>query len=109
LSRSTRLAASGRVLVWSGVRELTAPARVGIAIGFCNVPISLASGLLQCLTGVILDAKGTAPMSGGARHYPPAAYQAAFVVCLALAACALVAALLVTETRCRNVWGPPAR
>jgi len=58
---------------------------------------------------VILDAKWTGLMSGGARHYPPAAYQAAFVVCLALAACALVASLLITETRCRNVWRPTAR
>jgi len=103
------LASSGLVLVWSCVREVNDPARVGIAIGFCNVPIFLAFGLLQWLTGVILDAKWTGLMSGGARHYPPAAYQAAFVVCLALAACALVAALLVTETRCRNVWQPPAR
>ena len=103
------LASSGLVLVWSCVREVNDPARVGIAIGFCNVPIFLAFGLLQWLTGVILDAKWTGLMSGGARHYPPAAYQAAFVVCLALAACALVAALLVTETRCRNVWRPPAR
>src|SRR5438874_3896 len=76
------LASSGLVLVWSCVREVNDPARVGIAIGFCNVPIFLAFGLLQWLTGVILDAKWTGLMSGGARHYPPAAYQAAFVVCL---------------------------
>ena len=41
--------------------------------------------------------------------YPPAAYQAAFVVCLALAAGAVAAAFMVTETRCRNVWQPAER
>ena len=103
------LAASGLVLVWSCVREVNDPARVGIAIGFCNVPIFLGVALLQWLTGVILDARWTGLTSGGARHYPPAAYAAAFTVCLVLAAGALVAALRVTETRCRNVWTPTDR
>src|SRR5213593_1563719 len=50
-------------------------ARVGIALGFCNVPIFLGVALLQWLTGVILDAKWTGLATGGARHYPPQAYQ----------------------------------
>ena len=100
----TGFAASGLVLVWSCVREVNDPARVGIAIGFCNVPIFLGVAVLQWLTGVILDARWAGLTAGGARHYPPAAYQAAFTVCLALAAGALMAALCVTETRCRNVW-----
>src|SRR2546426_1031404 len=100
----TGFAASGLVLVWSCVREVNDPARVGIAIGFCNVPIFLGVAVLQWLTGVILDARWAGLTAGGARHYPPAAYQAAFTVCLALAAGALVAALCVTETRGRNVW-----
>src|SRR3989442_171489 len=101
---ATGFAASGLVLVWSCVREVKDPARVGIAIGFCNVPIFLGVAVLQWLTGVILDARWAGLTAGGARHYPPAAYQAAFTVCLALAAGALMAALCVTETRCRNVW-----
>jgi sugar phosphate permease len=103
------LGASGLVLVWSCVREVNDPRSVGIAIGFCNVPIFLGIALLQWLTGVILDAKWTGLVSGGARLYPPAAYQAAFVVCLVLAAGALLAALSVTETRCRNIWTPAER
>ncbi len=100
------LASSGLILLWSCVREVNDPQRVGIAVGFCNVPIFLGFALLQWLTGAILDAKWTGLAVGGARLYPPAAYQAAFVVCLGLAAGAVVAALLVTETRCRNVWHP---
>ncbi len=103
------LASSGLVLVWSCVREVNDPALVGIAVGFCNLPIFLGLALLQWLTGVILDAKWTGLMAGGTRLYPPAAYQAAFGVCLALAAGAVLAAALVTETRCRNVWEPAER
>ena len=98
------LASSGLVLVWSCVREVNNPALVGIAVGFCNLPIFLGFALLQWLTGVILDAKWKGLMASGARLYPPAAFQAAFVVCLALAVGAVLAAALVTETRCRNVW-----
>ena len=100
------LASSGLVLVWSCVREVNNPALVGIAVGFCNLPIFLGLALLQWLTGVILDAQWTGLVAGGARLYSPAAYQAAFGVCLALAAGAVAASLLVTETRCRNVWQP---
>jgi sugar phosphate permease len=97
-------ASSGLVLVWSCVREVNDPALVGVAVGFCNLPIFLGFALLQWLTGVILDAKWTGLMAGGARLYPPAAFQAVFSVCLALAAGAVLAAALVTETRGRNVW-----
>lgn len=103
------LASSGLILLWSCVREVNDPRRVGIAVGFCNVPIFLGFALLQWLTGAILDAKWTGLMAGGTRLYLEAAYQAAFVVCLALAAGAVAAALLVTETRCRNVWQPAER
>jgi hypothetical protein len=82
---------------------------VGIAVGFCNVPIFLGFALLQWLTGAILDARWTGLVAAGVRLYPPAAYQAAFVVCLALSAGAFAAALMVTETRCRNVWQSVAR
>ena len=99
-------AAAGLVLVWSCVREVNNPALVGVAVGFCNLPIFLGFALLQWLTGAILDAKWTGLMAGGARLYPPEAFQAAFGVCLVLAAGAVLAAALVTETRGRNLWRP---
>src|SRR5256885_673950 len=75
-------ASSGLVLVWSCVREVNNPALVGVAVGFCNLPIFLGFALLQWLTGVILDAKWTGLMAGGARLYPPAAFQAGVSLCL---------------------------
>lgn len=94
------------MLSWSCVREVNDPARVGIAIGFCNLPIFLTFALLQWVTGVILDARWEGAIEGGVRVYPPAAWEAAFTVCLVVAVGTLVMTTLVTETRCRNVWQP---
>ena len=98
------LTASGLILVWACVREVNNPAHVGIVIGFCNTPIFLVFGVLQWLTGVVLDANWAGLEVGGVRIYPEAGYRTAFGVCLALAAGSLVMSLFVTETRCRNVW-----
>ncbi|MGH7389146.1 MAG: MFS transporter [Candidatus Rokuibacteriota bacterium] len=95
---------SGLVLVWSCVREVNDPVLVGVAVGFCNAPIFLLFALTQWLTGVILDARWEGAIAAGVRLYPPAAWQAAFGVCLAVAVAGVVAAVLVTETRCRSVW-----
>ena len=94
----------GLVLVWSCVREVNDPARVGIAVAFCNLPIFAGFALLQWLTGLVLDANWTGLASGGVRIYPPAAYRSAFAMCFVVAAAAAVAAAFITETRCRNVW-----
>ena len=102
------LSASGLVLVWTCVREVNDPARVGMAMGFVNMPIFLGFAVLQWTLGVILDAGWAGIVSAGVRVYPASAYASAFGVCLALAVGALVAASLVTETRCRNVWRAPA-
>jgi sugar phosphate permease len=98
------LTSSGLTLVWSCVREVNDPTRVGIAIGFCNMPIFFGFAVLQWLTGVILDSRWTGTQDAGVRVYSAAAYEAAFSVCLITSIGALVMACLVTETRCRNVW-----
>jgi len=98
------LLASTLILVWACVREVNDPARVGLAMGFCNLPIFLVFALVQWLLGVVLDAYWEGLAVSGARLYGRAAYEAAFSVCLAVAAAGVVCAALVTETRCRNVW-----
>jgi hypothetical protein len=91
------------------VREVNDPARVGLAVGFCNLPIFLGFGLLQSISGVILDARWRGLAVDGVRVYPPDAYHALFAACFAVAVAALVAATCVTETRCRNVWDTASR
>jgi sugar phosphate permease len=103
------VASCGLVLLWSCVREVNDPGRVGIVIGFTNVPIFLGLALVQWLTGVVLDARWQGATAGGVRVYPVEAYEAAFGTCLAAAVVGLLASLAITETRCRNVWTAPSR
>jgi len=102
------VASCGLVLLWSCVREVNDPGRVGIVVGFCNVPIFLALALMQWLSGVALDARWQGALVGGVRVYPAAAYEGAFGICLAAALVGLAASLAITETRCRNVWAGPS-
>jgi len=99
-------ASAGLVLMWASVREVNDPSRVGLAISLCNIPVFLSVALMQWLTGVILDRGWAGAAVAGARVYPAEAYEAVFTACLVLAVAAFVAACLVTETRCRNLWVP---
>jgi hypothetical protein len=78
---------------------------VGVALGFHNFPAFIFFGLTQWLTGVVLDRLWDGTLVGGVRVYSADAYRAAFALCLALALGAFLSACLVTETRCRNIWG----
>jgi MFS family permease len=101
-------AASGAVvLVFALVREVNDPGQVGVALGFHNLPVFLGFALMQWLTGVVLDAAWDGAAVSGARVYGFSAYRAAFLLCAGVSAAAVVSAWLVTETRCRNIWGRP--
>jgi sugar phosphate permease len=98
------LSGSALVLVWACVREVNDPARVGVIMGFINMPIFLGFAVMQWAMGVILDAHWDGVVAQGVRLYPPSAYQAAFKLCLAVSAAAMITAFFITETRCRNIW-----
>ena len=80
------------------------PARVRIAMGFCNMPIFFTFAVVQWLLGVVLDAQWDGLAVAGARLYPARAYEVAFTLCLAVASAGVISATFVTETRCRNIW-----
>jgi sugar phosphate permease len=94
------------VLLWSCVREVNDPARVGVALGFGNTPIFFAFAFFQWLTGVVLDLGWAGATAGARRVYPVGAYHDMFALCLGLSVVAVMLACLVTETHCRNVWQP---
>jgi MFS family permease len=88
----------GMTLSWACAKELNPPRYSGIAISVVNTSGFLAVGLLQPLVGWLID-RGAA----GAVH-SAASYTPGIVLLTALAAIALVAALFVPETHCRNIW-----
>jgi sugar phosphate permease len=98
------LSASALALVWACAREVNDPQRVGIVVGFCNMPIFVGIASAQWLTGVMLDARWEGLASAGVRIYTAEAYTAAFTLCLSIAIGAFISATLVVETHCRNVW-----
>jgi MFS family permease len=102
------VAGGGLALVFACVREVNDPDRVGLSIGFCNMPIFFGFGLVQLASGLVLDARWQGLAAQGARIYPPGAYRALFALCLAIALAAAAAAALVTETRGRSLTRDPA-
>jgi sugar phosphate permease len=92
------------VLAFAAIREVNDPRCVGIALGFHNLPAFLSFGVMQWLTGIVLDRHWDGTLVAGARVYGTDAYRAAFALCLLLAAGAFVSACLAPETRGRNIW-----
>ena len=92
------------VLVFAAIREVNDPRHVGVALGFHNLPTFLSFGIMQWVTGIVLDRYWDGALVVGARVYGHDAYRAAFALCLLLAAGAFVCACLAPETRGRNIW-----
>ena len=103
------VAAGGFALVFSCVREVNDPGRVGLAVGFCNMPLFGVFAVLQSVSGVLLDARWGGFAVDGVRIYPEDAYRALFTLCLAVAATSAVAAMLVSETRCQHIRSTASR
>jgi len=76
----------------------------GIAMGAVNAGGFLGSAIFQVLLGKILDMKWDQTLHDGVRIYALEAYRIAFGVCFATTVMGLVAALLIKETRCRNIY-----
>jgi MFS family permease len=98
------LGSSVVVLVFAAIREVNDPRYVGVALGFHNVPTFVSFGVVQWVTGIVLDRYWDGTLADGARVYAHDAYRAAFALCLLLAAGAFVSACLAPETRGRNIW-----
>jgi MFS family permease len=98
------LGSSVVVVVFATIREVNDPRHVGVALGFHNLPTFLSFGIMQWVTGLVLDRYWDGALVAGARVYGADAYRAAFALCLLLAAGAFVSACLAPETRGRNIW-----
>lgn len=99
----TGVAGPGFTLAWSVAKEVNPPACAGMAISIVNIGGFAASGVLQPLVGWVVD-HGAGLVPGGSGD----AYRLGIGVIVAWTLVAVVAATRLTETRCRNVWRPPA-
>jgi sugar phosphate permease len=80
--------APGFTLSWASVKEVNPPALAGTAMAVVNTGVFLGPALYQPLVGWVVDRAG---------------FRAGLAVLAACALGGLLAALLVRETRCRNV------
>lgn len=97
------LSGSSMTVIFSAMRELNAPAVAGAALGLVNMCIVGSGAVTQPLAGWLLDRQWDGALVDGARIYHAAAYDTAFLVFYGANALALVGALLMRETRCRQV------
>lgn len=95
--------AGGVVMVgFAIVKESVAPRLAGTAGGITNMGNMLGGMLLQPGVGWVLDRMWAGELAGGVRAYSLAAYQWGFALMLGWIALALVLALFVRETGCRQ-------
>lgn len=92
------------VLTWPIGREVNPPHLAGIAVAVVNFGGFLGAAVTQGPLGAVLDARWAGVAVAGARVYPVGAYRAAFTVCAGFALAAALLALLVRETRGRNIY-----
>ena len=97
------IAGSSMTVIFSAMRELNRPEVAASALGLLNMCIVGAGAVTQPLAGWLLDRNWDGTLSDGARIYSASAYDTAFLVFYGTNALALVGALLLRETRCRQV------
>ena len=90
---------SGASLAWALAKELNPPALAGTATSVVNSAGFIGTALFQPIVGWVLDRAGAGNMLD--------AYRLAASLLAAIAFSGVVAAFLVRETHCRNVYVAP--
>jgi sugar phosphate permease len=96
------LSAGGFVVTYAAAKEVVPPANAGMAIALVNTGLFLGAAIMQPLFGWVADLSWDGTLVDGARVYPWAGYRHGLAVSAGFAALALVAAVFLRETGCRN-------
>ncbi len=94
---------SSMTVSFGSVKELNDLNYSSTSLGLMNMCIVGAGAVMQPLIGWLLDRNWSGELLDGARIYSSAAYTEAFLSLLVANACALVAALLLRETYCKQI------
>lgn len=97
------LSAGGFVVGYAAAKEVVPPGVAGMAIALVNTGLFLGAAILQPAFGWVLDLTWDGTLVDGVRHYAWVDYRNGLWLSAGFALLALVASLLVCETRCRNL------
>jgi len=94
----------GMVICFAVSREHNKPEHGGVTLGFVNTMVMASGAFFQPFIGWLLDVNWDGGMQAGGRVYSVQAYDTAFLSLIACGVVAIAMALLLRETRCRNVF-----
>ncbi len=96
------LSAGGFVVTYAAAKEWVPPANAGMAIALVNTGLFLGAAIMQPLFGWVADLSWDGTLVDGVRRYGWAGYRNGLAVSAGFAALAVVGALRLRETHCRN-------
>jgi sugar phosphate permease len=105
LFASMGFAGSGFVLTFAAAKELIDPRLAGMAVSVVNTGCFIGTALMQPLFGYLADLFWDGRMVNNIRVYAAEDYQRGFYLMLFFAAIAVIGALCLKETGCRNISG----
>lgn len=96
-------AGSGFVLTFAAAKELIHPNLSGMAVSVVNTGCFIGTALMQPLFGYLADLAWDGRIVEGIRIYTRTDYQHGFLLMLFFAGIAIIGALCLQETYCRNI------
>lgn len=97
------LTGGGFVLTYPCAKEVTQPALSGMAISLVNTGLFLGAAIVQPLFGLVLDLGWDGKIVNGIHLYSWQNYQSAMLLMFSFAVIAVMAALRIKETACKNI------
>ncbi len=97
------ISAGGFVVGYAAAKEVVPPGVAGMALALVNTGLFLGAAVLQPAFGWVLDWTWDGTLVDGVRRYAMQDYRNGLWLACAFAGLALVAALFVKETHCRNL------
>lgn len=107
LFASVGFSAGGFVVTYAAAKEVVPRANAGLAIALVNTGLFLGAAIMQPLFGWVVDLNWDGVMHDGVRRYAWPAYQYGLWVTVGFVVLAIIAALRVKETSCRNITDRP--
>jgi sugar phosphate permease len=95
--------AGGFIVTFAAAKEVVPPDSAGMAVGLVNTGLFLGAAGLQPLLGWAMDLTWQGTLVNGVRVYAVGDYRLGFLLMLGFAVLAVIGALRIRETRCRNV------